>query len=126
METPVAPFSLQIRRPKRQKVSSATPPSDLDSAVDRLINDASLPSHLRIVIGHLLDIKNDYTSVLARNQELLDEIKCAHQKNKELQQENAALRSEIEILKSQGPVKADSISQTNSVSPVSSSYEERA
>lgn len=71
-----------------------------------------------------MDIKNDYTSVLARNQELLDEIKGAHQKNRELQQENAALRPEIEILKSQGPVKTNSISQTNSVSPVSSSYEE--
>ncbi|WKX95037.1 hypothetical protein Q1695_011917 [Nippostrongylus brasiliensis] len=77
-----------MRRPKKHKASSESPPPDLESAVDLLINDATLPAHLRVVIGHLLEIKKDYSNVLARNQELLDEVKEAHQKNKELQQEN--------------------------------------
>ncbi|WKY07257.1 hypothetical protein Q1695_007023 [Nippostrongylus brasiliensis] len=79
-----------MRRPKKHKASSESPPPDLESAVHLLINDATLPAHLRVVIGHLLEIKKDYSNVLARNQELLDEVKDAHQKNKELQQENEA------------------------------------
>ncbi|VDL70852.1 unnamed protein product [Nippostrongylus brasiliensis] len=105
-----------MRRPKKHKASSESPPPDLESAVDLLINDASLPAHLRVVIGHLLGIKKDYSNVLARNQELLDEIKDAHQKNTELQQENEGLRSEIVALKSQLSVRFPSTPQNASAS----------
>ncbi|KAL6735026.1 hypothetical protein Aduo_005506 [Ancylostoma duodenale] len=57
MDTPLAlapaPLPVQIRREKEHKIDlGGSPPAtdDLDHAVDMVLNDVSLPAHLRTVI----------------------------------------------------------------------------
>lgn len=103
MESSVVSPSLQIPPAKKHKGSSTAPlqASDLDSAVDLLMNDTSLPPHLGIVLAHLLEIKNEYASLLRRNQELVKEMESVQQRNNELQNENSVLLTEIGSLRSQ-------------------------
>lgn len=126
MDTPVAAFSLQMRRGKRHKASSATPPQtpDLHSAVDLLLKDANLPPHLRVVISHLLEIKDEFSKVVARNQELVEENKVIQEKSAVLLRENASLQSEVNKLRYKLSSKENGLSQPNIVSTSTMSYDE--
>lgn len=125
METPVAPISLQMRRGKRPKLSTATPPDmpDFYSAVDLLRKDSNLPSHLRVVIGHLLEIQDQFSTVVAQNQELVEENRALQQRRDELLKENASLQSEIDKLRSEF-VSKNNLSPQSSVSFSPMSFEE--
>lgn len=126
MNTPVAAFSLQMRRGERHKASSATPPQSpgLDSAVDLLPKDANLQPHLRVVISHLLEIKDEFSKVVARNQELVEENKVIKERSHVLLKENASLQSEVNKLRSEFSSKENGLSQLNIVSTPTMPYNE--
>lgn len=65
----------EMRCGKRHKSSTATPPEMpvFDSAVDLFRKDSKMPSYLRVVIGHLLEIKDPSSTVLPQKQELVEE-----------------------------------------------------
>ena len=58
-----APLAVQIRRGKKHRIDiGASPPTadDLDHAVEMVLNDVSLPAHLRTVVNHLLQLKDQF------------------------------------------------------------------
>lgn len=126
MASSSVPTSIQNRRSKRVKAStqSPSPTTDIDSAVDLLVNDASLPPHLRVVVCHLLEMKKEYTSILSRNQDLVEEMKMVRLRNEELQKENSNLHSEIVALKSQLSSKDSASAKSLDVASPNLSYDE--
>ncbi|EYC30630.1 hypothetical protein Y032_0005g2761 [Ancylostoma ceylanicum] len=101
METPLAPPPIQNRQGKKHKIDCSPQPADgdFDRAVNLVLNDASLPTHLRTVVSHLLEIKEQFSLVVARNRELMLENEEIRNKSCDLLKENNSLRSEIDSLK---------------------------
>ncbi|KAL6743824.1 hypothetical protein Aduo_016819 [Ancylostoma duodenale] len=95
MDTPLAPAAapppVQIRRGKKHKIDlGGSPPAadDLDHAVDMVLNDVSLPAHLRTVVSHLLQFKDQFAILMEKNRELVAE-------NNRVRNENSDLITEI-------------------------------
>ncbi|EYC02055.1 hypothetical protein Y032_0102g3458 [Ancylostoma ceylanicum] len=108
MDTPLAPapaaLPVQIRRGKKHKIDfGGSPPAsdDLDHAVDLVLNDASLPAHLRTVVSHLLQFKDQFAVLLQKNRELIDENDRFRKENSDLLNENTSLKSQIGNLRSE-------------------------
>ncbi|KAL6738521.1 hypothetical protein Aduo_012063 [Ancylostoma duodenale] len=101
MDTPLAPPVVQNRRGKKHKIdySPPAPDADFDRAVDLVLNDATLPPHLRTVMSHLLEIKEQFPVVIEVNRELTIENERISKINTELEKENSSLRLEIDCLK---------------------------
>lgn len=68
---------------------------DLDHAVDLVINNASLQAHLRSVVSHLLEFKDQFLAVMEKIRELLSENEKVHKENADLMNENTSLGCEI-------------------------------
>ncbi|EYC37447.1 hypothetical protein Y032_0791g2372 [Ancylostoma ceylanicum] len=92
--TPLAGQLLQDRPLKRSRVDSpSTGNGPVDDAIDRLVNDDQLPSHLKTVLAHLMERTSSVEVLLKKNHELEERLKA------ELA-EKSKLREEIEVLKS--------------------------
>ncbi|KAK6049246.1 endonuclease/exonuclease/phosphatase family protein, partial [Cooperia oncophora] len=72
---------------------------DFDRAINLVVNDASLPPHLKTVMNFLVDLKDQIGYVLARNKELQEENESVRRKNSELISEVNSLNSQIIVLK---------------------------
>ncbi|EYC46188.1 hypothetical protein Y032_0405g876 [Ancylostoma ceylanicum] len=101
MDTPLALPVVQNQRGKKHKIdySPPAPDADFDRAVDLVLNDATLPPHLRTVMSHLLEIKEQFSVVIEINRELTIENERISKKNAELEKENSSLRLEVDSLK---------------------------
>ncbi|KAK5966050.1 hypothetical protein GCK32_001667, partial [Trichostrongylus colubriformis] len=49
-------------------------------ATDLIVDDQSLPPHLKAAMGYLFEMKNEVNDVLARNEQLLQENKLVKEK----------------------------------------------
>ena len=103
MDTPQAPVAPQTRRGKKHRIDFDSPHekdvNEFDRAVDLIVQDQSLPAHLKTAIGFMLEMKEQMNAVMARNQALLEENRKVNEKNSELQKEICSLRSQIDVLK---------------------------
>ncbi|WKY02209.1 hypothetical protein Q1695_015877 [Nippostrongylus brasiliensis] len=89
MDTPLASNPVQGRRGKKHRLDLSSPAAndDLIRAIDLIINDQSLPSHLKAAMGCMLEIREQLNTVVAKNKELADENTAVHARNKELESE---------------------------------------
>lgn len=89
------------RQRKKHKMDAATPVNgdDFCRAVELVINDQSLPAHLKAAMGGILDIRMQLNAVIKRNEELIEENAIVRAKNCELEKEVQMLRSQIAMLK---------------------------
>ncbi|WKY15664.1 hypothetical protein Q1695_000838 [Nippostrongylus brasiliensis] len=87
MDTPLASNPVQGRRGKKHRLDLSSPAAndDLIRAIDLIINDQSLPSHLKAAMGCMLEIREQLNTVVAKNKELADENTAVHARNKELE-----------------------------------------
>ncbi|EYC24652.1 hypothetical protein Y032_0013g2030 [Ancylostoma ceylanicum] len=82
---PASSTSVQIRGGRRKKTSTNDrQPPNFDQAVELLLNDANLPQHLRVVMARLLDMKVEFSILMAKNSELMEENKSLSNRNSEL------------------------------------------
>ncbi|KAL6724393.1 hypothetical protein Aduo_019286 [Ancylostoma duodenale] len=108
MDTPLAaapaPLPVQIRRGKKHKIDLSESPhatDDLDHAVYMVLNDVSLPAHLRAVVSHLLQFKDQFPILMEKNRELVAENNRVRKENSDLITENSSLKSQIGNLRSE-------------------------
>ncbi|WKY01862.1 hypothetical protein Q1695_006966 [Nippostrongylus brasiliensis] len=73
--------STNLRKKKKEDSSTATNDVDFSRAIDMVINDQSLPVHLRAAIGCVVEIKKQLCTVMAMNKELLEENARVRAKN---------------------------------------------
>ncbi|WKX94191.1 hypothetical protein Q1695_011448 [Nippostrongylus brasiliensis] len=83
--------STNLRKKKKEDSSTATNDVDFSRAIDMVINDQSLPVHLRAAIGCVVEIKKQLCTVMAMNKELLEENARVRAKNCELENEIPSL-----------------------------------
>lgn len=64
-------------------MDAATPVNgdDFCRAVELVINDQSLPAHLKAAMGGILDVKLQLNAVIKRNEELIEENAMVRAKN---------------------------------------------
>ncbi|KAK5965081.1 hypothetical protein GCK32_011808 [Trichostrongylus colubriformis] len=122
MDTPTATDSrtIQNRKGKRHRIDLNSPQIDdhLKRAIDLIVDDQSLPLHLKSAMGYLFEMKGEINDVLARNEQLLQENKLIKEKNCELLNEIASLKSQINSLKqalSEAKASSDSTSINSSL-----------
>ncbi|EYC40839.1 hypothetical protein Y032_0594g421 [Ancylostoma ceylanicum] len=101
MDTPRAPapaaLPVQIRQGKNHKIDyGGSPPS-----VDLVLSDTSLPVHLRSIVSHLLQFKDQFAVLMQKNRELIAENDSFREENSEFLNENTSLKSEIGNLRSE-------------------------
>ncbi|KAL6726836.1 hypothetical protein Aduo_008766 [Ancylostoma duodenale] len=97
----VSSTSVQIRGERRKKTSiNDQQAPNFDQAVELLLNDANLPQRLRVVMARLLNMKEEFSTLIAKNSELMQENRGLSNRNSNLMTENELLRSEIVSLKS--------------------------
>lgn len=101
MDTPLAPNPVQDRRGKKHRLDLSSPVAndDLSRAVDLIINDQSLPPHLKAAVGCMLEIREQLNAVVAKNKELMEENIAVCARNVELENEVLSLKSQINVLK---------------------------
>ncbi|VDO24986.1 unnamed protein product [Heligmosomoides polygyrus] len=90
MNTPVAESSIQgSRGMKRPCIDLNSPPvasPDLERQVELLVNDDSLPVHLRTVPAYLVEDRKRMQAVLNAFNDLVDEAKSLRLENAHLKQ----------------------------------------
>lgn len=105
-ETPRFSIPVQERPHKRLHFDLDCSPessTNFDRDVDLLLNDSSLPQHLRSIIALLLEDRKKLTAVLDRNHELTEE-------NRFLRAENEALKKSVVLSQSTIPSRPPSSS----------------
>ncbi|EYB95292.1 hypothetical protein Y032_0162g3447 [Ancylostoma ceylanicum] len=70
---PVSSTIVQIRGGSRKKNSYDQQPPNFDQVVELLLNDANLPQHLRVVMARLLDMNVEFTTLMPKNSEHMEQ-----------------------------------------------------
>ncbi|KAK6057583.1 hypothetical protein COOONC_04898 [Cooperia oncophora] len=92
--TPLAPLSIQERPHKRKPQSSPVGQiSCLADAVKSLTADASLPTHVKTILIHLLEKSNETEILIERNRKLEETVQLQKAENERLKRELDKLRN---------------------------------
>ena len=123
-ETPIYPLTAQDRWKKRRIEFEKSPVAsgDFDRAAEELVKDDALPLYVRTILAFLMESRKQFEDAMARNRELLEEVKVLSHEVTSLRKENVKLKD----LATRDPQS----SPNNSLSVVSSNqfyemYEER-
>nr|CDJ88717.1 RNA-directed DNA polymerase (reverse transcriptase) domain containing protein [Haemonchus contortus] len=109
MDTPLSRSRVQERPVKRSCIdrSPPMPSSKFDQDVALLMEDQSLPQHLRSVLGILLEDRKFLHSVLCRNRELAEEVSA-------LKAENAKLKAAASGAATPNPLTSQQVAEPSS------------
>ncbi|XGW10836.1 hypothetical protein V3C99_012393 [Haemonchus contortus] len=109
MDTPLSRSRVQERPVERSCIdrSPPMPSSKFDQDVALLMEDQSLPQHLRSVLGILLEDRKFLHSVLCRNRELAEEVSA-------LKAENAKLKAAASGAATPNPLTSQQVTEPSS------------